>query len=109
MTSFAIAAAGRALADQAGLTERVAAIVAERERLKCELEHRNWECVQSTANFLLVRPPVPAANVAAWLQGAGLIVRTYAGHPRLNDWLRVAVRSPDEDDRLLRRLDALPG
>ena len=39
------------------------------------------------------------------LQGGGLIVRSYPGHSRLNDWLRIAVRSPEEDDRLLRRLD----
>ena len=38
----------------------------------------------------------------------GLIVRSYPGHPRLNDWLRIAVRSPDEDNRLLARLDAHP-
>jgi histidinol-phosphate/aromatic aminotransferase/cobyric acid decarboxylase-like protein len=46
--------------------------------------------------------------VAAWLQGGGLIVRSYPSHPRLKDWLRVTVRSPEEDDRLLSRLDALP-
>jgi histidinol-phosphate aminotransferase len=105
MTSFGIAAAGRALADQAGLEERVAAIVAERERLDGELQRRGWEVLPSTGNFVLGRPPMPAAEVAAWLQGGGLIVRSYPGHPRLNDWLRIAVRSPEEDDRLLRRLD----
>jgi histidinol-phosphate aminotransferase len=107
MTAFGIAAAGRALADQAGLRERVAAIVAERERLDGELRRRGWEVLASTGNFVLSRPPTPAAEVAAWLQGSGLIVRSYPGHPRLNDWLRIAVRSPDEDDRLLRRLDGL--
>jgi histidinol-phosphate aminotransferase len=106
MTAFGIAAAGRALADQAGLEERVAAIVAERERLNAELQRRGWEVLPSTGNFVLARPRVPAADVAAWLQGGGLIVRSYSGHPRLNDWLRIAVRSPDEDDRLLSRLDA---
>jgi histidinol-phosphate aminotransferase len=106
MTSFGIAAAGRALADQAGLEERVAAIVAERERLNAELRGRGWEVLASTGNFVLGRPPTPAVEVAAWLQGGGLIVRSYPGHPRLNDWLRIAVRSPEEDDRLLARLDA---
>jgi histidinol-phosphate aminotransferase len=105
MTSFGIAAAGRALADQAGLEERVAAIVAERERLDGELRRRGWEVLPSTGNFVLGQPPTPAAEVAAWLQGGGLIVRSYPGHPRLNDWLRIAVRSPEEDARLLRRLD----
>src|SRR5216684_4146879 len=106
MTAFGIAAACRALADQAGLQDRVAAIAAERERFASELVNRGWELVPSTANFVLGRPPAPAAEVAAWLQGGGLIVRSYPGHPRLKDWLRVTVRAPDEDDRLLRRLDA---
>jgi len=106
MTAFGIAAACRALADQAGLQERVAAIVAERERFEAELLRRGWELVPSTANFVLGRPPAPAAEVAAWLQGGGLIVRSYPSHPRLKDWLRVTVRAPAEDDRLLRRLDS---
>jgi histidinol-phosphate aminotransferase len=108
MTSFGIAAAGRALADQVGLQERVAAIIAERQRLDDELRRREWEVLASAGNFVLGRPPAPAADVAAWLQGGGLIVRSYPGHPRLNDWLRIAARSPEENDRLLARLDASP-
>src|SRR5215207_2067661 len=110
MTAFGIAAAVRALADQDGLQERVAAIIVERERLGSALEARGWQLVPSCANFFLARPPAgDAAAVAAWLQAAGLIVRSYAGHPRLDDWLRIAIRSPEEDDRLLRRLDARSG
>jgi histidinol-phosphate aminotransferase len=108
MTSFAIAAACRALADQEGLAERVATIIAERDRLEALLRSRGWELVPSTANFLLARPPTSANTVAGWLQGAGLIVRSYPGHPRLNEWLRITVRSPEEDNRLLARLDSLP-
>ncbi|MGI9145457.1 MAG: pyridoxal phosphate-dependent aminotransferase [Chloroflexota bacterium] len=107
MTAFGIAAAARALADQAGLEERVAALIAERERLHRQLLQRGWDVLPSTGNFLLCQPPTPAAQTAAWLQGGGLIVRSYPGHPRLNNWLRIAIRSPEEDDRLLRRLDAL--
>lgn len=108
MTAFGIAAACRALEDEAGLQARVAAIVAERARLQMELSGRGWELVPSSANFVLGRPPVAATDIAAWLQGVGLIVRSYPGHPRMHAWLRIAVRSPEEDDRLLRRLDALP-
>ncbi len=107
MTAFGIAAAERALKDEAGLRDRVAQIVAERQRLVVELERRGWELLPSKANFVLGRPPQQAVDLAAWLQGAGLIVRSYAGHPRLNAWLRIAVRAPEEDDRLLRRLDAV--
>jgi histidinol-phosphate aminotransferase len=109
MTTFGIAAAMRAFEDQPGLHERVGAIVAERHRLESELQTRGWELVPSAANFVLAQPPQPAraADVAAWLQGAGLIVRSYPGHPRLDNWLRLTVRAPEEDNRLLTRLDEL--
>lgn len=106
MTTFGITAACRALADQDGLAARVAAINAERTRFADELAGRGWEVLPSQANFLLARPPVPAPRLAVWLQGGGLIVRSYPGHPRLDQWLRISVRSPEEDDRLLARLDA---
>jgi histidinol-phosphate aminotransferase len=108
LTAFGIAAASRAVADESGLQERVDAILGERARLWAELSKRRWTLVPSEANFLLGRPPRPAPKVAQWLQGAGLIVRSYPGHPRLDEWLRVTVRSPEEDDRLLARLDAHP-
>jgi len=108
MTAFGIAAACRALDDQDGLAERVAEIVAERTRLTDELVRRGWRVVPSAGNFVLASPPRNAVEVAQWLQGSGLIVRSYAGHPRLRDWLRVTVRSPEEDDRLLKRFDAFP-
>jgi histidinol-phosphate aminotransferase len=107
MTAFGIAAACRALDDQSGLAERVAEIVSERQRFTAELRRRGWEVVDSAGNFVLACPPRSAAATAAWLQGGGLIVRSYPGHPRLNDWLRMTVRAPEEDDRLLNRLDAL--
>jgi histidinol-phosphate aminotransferase len=106
MTAFGIAAACRALDDQDGMQQRVADIVAERSRLTSGLESRGWQVLPSHGNFVLGSPPQNAVQVADWLQGAGLIVRSYPGHPRLKDWLRIAVRSPEEDDRLLSRLDA---
>jgi len=107
-TVFGIAAACRALADQDGLRARVSAIIEERGRLARALTERGWELVPSSANFILGRPPTPAGELSRWLQGAGLIVRSYGHHPRLHDWLRIAVRAPEEDDRLLARIDNLP-
>jgi histidinol-phosphate aminotransferase len=108
LTTFSVAAACRALADQDGLAARVESIRAERDRLEAELKRRGWQVVPSVGNFLLASPPRSASDVAKWLQGAGLIVRSYPAHPRLKDWLRITVRSPEEDDRLLARLKTFP-
>ena len=107
MTAFGIAAACRALDDQAGLEQRVAELVTERERLTSELTRRGWTVLPSRGNFVLASPSQNAVEVAQWLQGAGLIVRSYPGHARLKDWLRIAARAPEENDRLLTRLDGL--
>jgi histidinol-phosphate aminotransferase len=107
MTAFGIAAACRALDDEDGLQQRVGDIIAERARLTAELVRRGWQVLPSEGNFVLASPPRDAVQVATWLQGAGLIVRSYPNHPRLKDWLRMTVRSPEEDERLLRRLDAV--
>ncbi|HET6319667.1 MAG TPA: histidinol-phosphate transaminase [Chloroflexota bacterium] len=106
MTAFGIAAACRAFADQDGLAERVQAINQERERLRQELQKRGWQVLPSAANFVLAKPPREAVAVAQWLQRGGLIARSYGSNPRLKEWLRLSVRSPEEDDRLLSRLDA---
>jgi histidinol-phosphate aminotransferase len=108
MTAFGIAAACRALDDQPGLEQRVGEIVAERTRLTAELTRRGWQVVPSLANFVLASPPTSAVAMAEWLQGGGLIARSYPAHPRLKDFLRITVRSPEEDDRLLARIDAAP-
>ena len=108
LSAVGLQAAWRALHDEAGLQARVQQIRQERYRLQSALEARGWQVAPSHANFLLARPPHAASALARWLQGAGLIVRSYAGTPRLADSLRLAVRAPDENARLLMRFDTFP-
>ena len=106
LSAFGVTAAVRAFSNQTEMESRVAELRSERENLEHALQQRGWDTVPSEANFLLGRPPVSALDLGVWLQGAGLIVRSYEGHPRLNDWLRVTVRSPAENARLLSRMDS---
>lgn len=106
LSTFGIAAAYRALQDEAGLAERVAMLRAERARLAHALVHRGWEVVPSEANFLLTLPPVQPDALSEWLQAEGLVVRTYAGNPRMAPYVRITVRAPQENARLLARIDA---
>lgn len=82
--------------------ERVAAIVAERERLQAGLAAlpcvtRIWP---SAANFLLVEFD-DAARARARVQHAGLLVRDFSDRPGLGQALRITVGSPEQNDQLI--------
>jgi histidinol-phosphate aminotransferase len=88
------------------LTLRVAALHAERERLAAALAAAGWTTLPSVANFLLL-PCGSAARaeaVAEALLQRGLVPRTFGAGHALVDHLRLTVRSPEQDDRLIEAL-----
>jgi histidinol-phosphate aminotransferase len=97
------AAALGALSDLPAMRARLGLIVSERARLQSAFEGAGWRVYESHANFLLARPP-DAATIAMGLLAAGLVVRSYPSGP-LVDCLRITVRAPSENDRLLEALD----
>ncbi|WP_120211702.1 aminotransferase class I/II-fold pyridoxal phosphate-dependent enzyme [Kushneria marisflavi] len=61
----------------------------------------------SRANFLFVRPTRhPAADVAARLRTAGILVRHF-GTPGLSDWLRISIGTEAEMTALTAALTAM--
>jgi histidinol-phosphate aminotransferase len=98
------AAAIGALSDPPAARARLGQIVSERARLQAAFERLGWRVYESHANFLLARPP-DAAEIAAHLLGCGLVVRSYPSG-LLVDCLRITVRAPLENDRLLEALGA---
>ena len=95
-----------ALPDRDALARSVHRIATERDRLAHELAALGWQAWPSVTNFLLVPfgSSETAADVAERLLRRGLVPRTFpAGHP-LADHLRITVRSPEDDDRLLAAL-----
>jgi histidinol-phosphate aminotransferase len=100
-----------ALQEDGWLPARVAAMHAERERLAAGLRAAGWSPGPSVTNFLLVPfgTPERARAAAEALLWQGLVPRTFsAGHP-LADHLRLTVRSPGEDDRLIEAAAAWNG
>ena len=96
----------RALRDQPGMRRRVASIVNFRESLFRELTGLGLEVRPSLGNFLLVR----AGNGAAsWLLRRGLVVRTFPSGSPLAEFMRITVRTSDENARLTEALSVWRG
>ncbi len=89
--------------------ERIAIVRAERERMADALARIRCvrEVLPSQANFLCVRFHDAAAAGAA-LHRAGVVVRDVRHYPMLGDALRISIGTPDENDRVLDVLRAMP-
>ena len=95
----------QALSDLKGMQERVRQIIEERARLRAGLQALGFEVRDSTANFLLVHAGRSAAPV---LLQKGLVVRTFPAASPMANYIRVTVRRPEENDRLLAALGVAP-
>jgi histidinol-phosphate aminotransferase len=104
-----VTVATEVLLDDSILDENLERVVRERRRLTDALRAAGWRVGPSVANFVLVDFEVPerAAAVAEGLLSRALVPRTFgAGHP-LNSYLRLTVRDPHENDRLIEAAMAL--
>ena len=74
-------------------------VKSERERMEKELENLRIEYIPSEANFLLFNSEI---NWFEELKKRGILIRDCANYRGLgNGWYRMAVRMPEENDRLL--------
>jgi histidinol-phosphate aminotransferase len=99
-------AAGRlALQFSSQMESRVAAIVAERERLVAELSRLPVKVWPSQANFVLWRP-LTRSGAEVWhgLVQRSVLVRDTGTWPGLEGCLRTTVGTPPENDRFLSAL-----
>ncbi len=97
-------AAVAALDDNAHLERTRALVLAERSRLRAALERRGAFAPLSQANFLLVKAGEEATPIRQALLQAGILVRDGAG-VGFPGHLRIAVGTPEQNDRLLRAWD----
>lgn len=88
------------------MEQRVAEVVAQRQRLAAEMRLLDIDVVPSGANFLLFRPrSVPGRVVWQRLVDRSVLVRDCSGWPRLAECLRVTVGTADENDLFLTALE----
>jgi histidinol-phosphate aminotransferase len=87
------------------MDDRVARLVAERERVAGELARVEGVTVYpSGANFLLIRPDGDGHRRWQQLVDQGVLVRDFSGWPRLEGCLRVTIGTPEENDAFLAAL-----
>ena len=106
---ISVTIATEALLDDTILAGNLERVVRERTRLSETLRDAGWRVGRSVTNFVLVdfATPARAAVVAEALLTRGLVPRTFpAGHP-LASQLRLTVRDPFENDRLIAVAQAL--
>ena len=97
---FARAAAAAGLSDEARTRARVAAVVAERDRMAAALaDLPGARLSDSRANFVYLRPQRPAGELFEGLRRRGVLVRRVAG--TAGEALRVTVGQPEENERFL--------
>jgi histidinol-phosphate aminotransferase len=106
--AIAIAAACAALSDRPYAEACWARVKAERARVTSELGRRGWDVIPSQGNFVLATTPgaVQARPLYDGLKARGVLVRLF-DKPGLSDKLRITIGSPEENDALLRALDAV--
>lgn len=107
IVSAAVAEAG--LRDPRSMRDTVALVASERDRVRETLLAAGWTVGPSVTNFLLLDLATPerAAGVADALLRAGLVPRTFGSDHPLAGHLRITVRLPGENDRLLAALDGI--
>jgi histidinol-phosphate aminotransferase len=98
------AAAAAVLADAwDDVREHVAAVVLERARVTEAIQGMpGFEVPPSSANFVWVGTPRPAAELHAALLARGVLVRSFHGiGGRLASRLRITIGTPEQNDALL--------
>lgn len=94
------AAALAALEARDQIRPRVAALVAERERVTAELRDRGWAVPDSQANFVFLPAGDRTDDICVGLERRGVVTRPFTG------WgLRVTASLPAYNDRFLAALD----
>ncbi len=97
---LASAAAVAALEDGAYFEKTRTAIIATRDAALEQLKALGFEAAPSQANFLFVRhPQVPGKALYDFLRRRGILVRRWDA-PRIGDYLRVSIGTPEEMDAL---------
>lgn len=107
LDQLAIAAAVASIEDSDYFDASTAKVVQARDRLVQQLGAIGFEVLPSQANFVFARhPDHDAGALAGALRAQGILVR-YFQTPRIDQFLRITVGTPDDCERLCNTLSEL--
>ncbi|MEJ2465806.1 MAG: histidinol-phosphate transaminase [Candidatus Thiodiazotropha sp.] len=107
MDRLALAAGIAAFNDEEYFQKSCQQVIEDREALTSQLQEMGFEVLPSAANFVFARHPQhDAAELAAKLREASIIVRHFR-QPRIEQYLRITVGTPDLNERLTTALKSL--
>lgn len=82
-------------------------VIEQRERVTGALRQRGFEVLPSQANFVFARHPGHSGEaLAKGLRERAVLVRHFA-KPRISDFLRITIGTPEECDRLVAALEEI--
>ena len=101
------AGATAAVEDRAWFDETRMKVIESRERVTGALRQRGFEVLPSQANFIFARHPDHAGEtLAKALRDRAILVRHFA-KPRLSEFLRITIGTPEQCDRLIAALEEI--
>lgn len=104
---LASAGAIAAYEDRAYFEQTRQAVMQSRDALTLALRRLGFEVLPSAANFVFARHPAhDAGQLALGLRERRILVRHFR-QPRIEDWLRITVGTPDQCDTLVQALQRL--
>jgi len=103
---FSMTAAEVALDNMPLLAPLVEKMRGERERLFAELQKFDGMLTPapSAANFFAVKTQLPPKELFEALHARGILIRNVSSAPMLDDYVRISVGTPEENDKLIAAL-----
>ncbi len=101
INTLSIKAAAAAIADNDYYDDKIAKIVATREKTIAQLKALGFDCTDSKANFIFASSDkIPAAELASELRKKGILVR-YFNKAKIDNYLRITVGTDKEMQTLV--------
>ncbi len=101
INTLSIKAAAAAIADNEYYDDKIAKIVATREKTMAQLREAGFICTESKANFIFASSDkIPASDLASELRKRGILIR-YFNKAKIDNYLRITVGTDEEMQTLV--------